>query len=201
MMRLPAIFVLVAAAFGVSQTAPRVPPASGTQAMYEAAAAGAARKFQYIQENARRSQPAQNPTSFTEREINAYLASGRVRLPKGVRSVRLTGDPGIVRANARVDFDAITASRRSSNPFLVLFSGVHDVDVMAHAVGRGQKGFVQIDSAAIDGVTVPRMALEFFINRYIKPKHPTLGMDSVFPLPNRVDNASIGAHTLTLTQK
>lgn len=194
-------FVLAGAGTVFSQTAQQAPPASGTQAMYQAAADGAARKFQHIRENAQRPQPDQTPTVLTEREINAYLASGRVKLPKGVRSVRLVGARGIVKGNARVDFDAITAGRRSSNPLLSLFSGVHDVDVAAHAVGNGGQGRVQIDSVAIDGVTVPRIALEYFIKRYIKPRYPNLGMDSRFALPARVDTATVGVHTLTVTQK
>jgi hypothetical protein len=184
-----------------SQTAQQAPPASGTQAMYQTAAESAARKIQYMRENARRPQPDQTPTVFTEREINAYMASGRVKMPKGVRSAKLIGQPGVVKAAASVDFDTITAGRRSLNPLLSLFSGVHDVDVTAHAVGSGGQGRVHIDSAAIDGVTIPRIALEYFINRYIKPRYPNLGMDSRFALPARVDTATVGQHTLTVTQK
>ena len=193
--------VLAGAGTVLSQTAQQAPPASGTQAMYQAAADSAARKVQHIRENAQRPQTDQTPTVFTEREINSYLASGRVRLPKGVRSVRLAGEPGIVKANASVDFDAITAGRRSSNPLLSLFSGVHDVDVAAHAVGSGGQGRVQINTVVIDGVTVPRIAMEYFINRYIKPRYPKLGMDSTFALPARVDTATVGLHTIMVIQK
>ncbi|MGB9103879.1 MAG: hypothetical protein WCC59_03890 [Terriglobales bacterium] len=177
------------------------PAASSTQAMYNAANASAEAKFRHIEENARRNPPDQRPTVLTEREINAYLASGRVQLPTGVRAVRFTGQNGVANTTARVDFDAITAHSRSSNPLLSLFSGMHDVHAVAHASGSGHRGRVHIDSIDIDGVNVPRMALQYFLDHYIRPKHPEVGMDSVFALPDRIDTATIGDHQLIITQK
>jgi hypothetical protein len=177
------------------------PAASGTQAMYNAAASSAEAKLQHIEENARRNPPDQRPTVLMEREINAYLASGKVQLPTGVRSVRFTGQNGVLNTTARVDFDAITAQSQSSNPLLSLFSGVHDVHAVAHASGSGGKGRVQIDSIDIDGVNVPRMALQYFLDRYVTSKYPQVGMTSVFALPARIDTANIGDHQLVLTQK
>ncbi|MFB3915499.1 MAG: hypothetical protein ACE14M_02140 [Terriglobales bacterium] len=194
------VLTLVFAKSGANANA-RNQAASATEAMYTAAADSAARKFQHIQQNASRENPDQTPTVFSEREINAYLASGRVKLPKGVRKVRLTGTPGVIIADARVDFDEITQSRRAANPLLALFTGVHDVHAESHAKGSGGRGHVRIDSVAFDGITVPRVALEYFVDRYIKPKHPNLGMDSTFQLPARVDLAIVGLHKLTVTQK
>jgi hypothetical protein len=176
-------------------------PASATDAMYRAAADSAERKIEHIQQNASRPQPDQTPTQFSEREINAYLASGKVKFPAGVQRVQLTGEPGIINATTRVDFDQITASRRSANPLLAFFTGVHDVQVEAHAQGSGGQGQVHVDSVSIDGVAVPRMALQFFMDRYIAPKYPGVGLDSTFQMPERIDTATIGAHTLTVTQK
>jgi hypothetical protein len=177
------------------------PAASGTQAMYDAAAKSAEAKLQHIEENALRNPPDQRPTVLTEREINTYLASGQVQLPTGVRSVRFSGQNGVLNTTARVDFDAITAQARSSNPLLSLFSGVHDVHAVAHASGSSGKGHVQINSIDIDGVNVPRVALQYFLDRYVTPKYPGVGMDSEFALPARIDTATIGDHQLVITQK
>jgi len=184
-----------------SDQASQQPAGSGTQTMYNAAASSAEAKLAHIEENARRNPPDQRPTALTEREINAYLASGKVQLPTGVRSIRFTGQNGVLNTTARVDFDAITAQSRSSNPLLSLFSGVHDVHAVAHASGSGGKGRVDIDSIDIDGVSVPRMALQFFLDRYVTPKYPEVGMTSIFALPARIDTATIGDHQLILTQK
>ena len=194
------ITVVVLLLFTIAQ-GHQQPAASSTQAMYNAAAASAAAKLRHIEENARRNPPDQTPTVLTEREINAYLNSGRVQLPTGVRSVRFTGQNGVMDAVARVDFDAITAKSRSPNPLLSLFSGVHDVHAAANASASGGRGRVHINSIEIDGVTVPRVALQFFIDHYLRPKYPDVGMDSVFSLPDRIDTARIGDRQLILTQK
>jgi hypothetical protein len=181
--------------------APQQPAPSATQARYDAAAARAEAKFQRIRENGERAQPDQTPTVFSELEINAYLNSGKVKLPTGVRRVNFTGRPGIVDAAATVDFDAITASRRISNPLLTLFRGVHEVQTTARADGSGGQGHVHVRTVAIDGVGVPRIALEFFISRYIEPKYPNVGMDKTFKLPARIDLVQIGEHQMSVTQK
>lgn len=191
--------VLLVALVALAQQPRR--PASQTEAMYQSAAASADRKFQHIEENGARSTPDQQPTVLAEREVNAYLSSGKVKLPDGVKSVRFSGRPGIVDATARVDFDEITAKARSSNPLLSLFSGIHDVHAVAKAEGSGGEGRAEIQSVDIDGTTVPRMALEYFISKYVTPKYPEVGMTSTFQLPDRIDIATVGQGTLTVTQK
>ena len=159
------------------------------------------RKLDRIQSNGALAHPRPLTTVMTEQEINAYVASGRVNLPKGVQSVRFSGQPGVIDAWARVDFDQLTAGQRSANPLLSMFSGVHDVAVAAHGSGAGGVGNVHIDSVALDGVQIPDFALQMFVNHYIKPKYPNLGIDNRFQLPDRIDTAVVGNHELTVTQK
>ncbi len=194
-------FAVLFLALLVGAAAGQKHPASATQAMYDAAAKSAEAKFRHIEQNAKRNPPDQTPTVLSEREINSYLASGRVQLPTGVRHVEFTGTPGIIDATASVDFDEITAQKRSSNPLVSLFSGVHDVHAIARAQGSGGKGQVHITRIELDGVTIPRVALEFFLDHYVRPKHPEVGLDSTFTLPCRIDLAIVGEHQLTLTQK
>ena len=61
--------------------------------------------------------------------------------------------------------------------------------VTAHARGEHGQGFVQVDSVSIDGVEVPRFVLELFVEKYLAPKYPNIGIDSRFALPARVDTA------------
>lgn len=192
--------VFLATVVAAQQQQPRR-PASQTEAMYQSATASADRKFQHIAQNAQQPRPDQRPTVLTDREVNAYVNSPNVKLPTGVKSVKFNGRPGVIDATARVDFDQITASRRSGNPLLAIFSGVHDVHVVANAEGSGGQGRVEIQSADIDGTTIPRMALEFFLSHYVTPKYPDVGMTSTFKLPYRIDTATVGQGTLTLTQK
>jgi hypothetical protein len=166
-----------------------------------AAIASMERKLQRVEANGAAAHPDQTPTEFTEEEVNSYLASGKVQLPLGVQSVKFQGEPGIITANTRVDFDQFKAGRNSSNPLLGMFSGVHDVVVQAHARGSGGQGIVNVDSVSLDGVEIPRFVLQLFVEKYLQPKYPNIGLDSRFALPDRIDTATVGRHKLTIMQK
>ncbi len=159
------------------------------------------RKLDHIRENGQKPQPDQTPTVMTEEEINDYFAAGRVKLPQGVKKVTLEGHSGLVAGHATIDFDEIRAGQKSSNPLLSLFNGTHNVQVEADASGANGTAKVHVRTVSIDGIDVPRIALEYFINHYVTPKYPNVGIDSTFALTNRIDIAIIGYHKLTLTQK
>ena len=159
------------------------------------------RKLDHIERNAQAATPDPTPTVLTEDEVNAYIQSGAINLPRGVQRVHLEGMPGVVTADARVDFDQITQGSRSMNPLLALFTGVHQVQVATHAHGEHGIGHVHVDSVFLDGVEVPQIALQFFVERYIKPRHPELGIDSRIQMPERIDSAVVGRHQVTLVQK
>jgi hypothetical protein len=159
------------------------------------------RKLERLEANGQKAHPDPTPTVFTEQEVNAYLASNEVELPEGVESLQLEGHPQTVTARARVDFDRIRAGMRSSNPLLTVFSGVHDVVVATHAFGAGGQGHVHVDLVSLDGVEIPRFVLEMFVDKYLRPRYPDIGLDSTFSLPDRIDTATVGEHTLTVRQK
>jgi len=158
-------------------------------------------KLDHIQENGKQAHPDQAPTVMTEEEVNDYIAAGRIVLPQGVKKLKLEGRSGVVTAFLNVDFDEIRAGQNSSNPMLSLFSGQHDVRVEADASGSGREGRVHVREVTIDGFSVPRMALEYFVSKYITPKYPNVGIDSQFQLPNKIDMATVGYHKVTVTQK
>lgn len=179
-----------------SETKPATP-----QKQQVALADSAAQKLAHIQRNGMQQKPDQTPVVLTDTELNAYFAEGRVKLPKGVKSVRFKTEPGIVTADTEVNFDEVRAGQESSNPLLAIFSGVHDVQVVAHGAGSGGLARVQVESVSLDGVKVPRFALEMFVEKFIRPKYPQAGLDSQFKMPARVDLAVLGDKKLTLTQK
>jgi hypothetical protein len=164
-------------------------------------AASMEQKLRHLEANARLPHPDQTPTTFSEPEANSYLASDKVKLPAGVQSVKLEGTRGIITGTAQVDFDQLREGIHSSNPLLSIFSGVHDVVVVAHAHGAGGQGYVHVDSVSLDGVEIPQFVLELFVEKFLQPKYPQIGLDSQFTLPNRIDIATVGVHELTVTQK
>ncbi len=159
------------------------------------------RKLQHLQSNGAQPHPDPSPTEFSEQEINAYFASGNVQLPSGLKSVVFQEQSGMVIGTSRVDFDQLKAGKNSYNPLLSIFTGLHDVVVTAHAYGAKGEGLVHVDSVSLDGIEVPQFVLELFVEKYLKPKYPNIGMDSRFALPARADAATIGPHKVTVTQK
>ena len=158
-------------------------------------------KLDHIRQNGEQPRPNQMPTVMTEEEVNDYVASDHIELPKGVTKLRFEGRSGVVTAFLNVDFDEIRGGQKSPNPMLAVFSGQHDVRVEASAAGSGGQGKVSVHEVTIDGFSVPRMALEYFVSKYITPKYPNIGIDSEFQLPNKIDLATVGYHKLTVTQK
>jgi hypothetical protein len=75
------------------------------------------------------------------------------------------------------------------------------VVVIARAHAAGGEGLVEIESVSLDAADIPRFVLQMFVEKFLKPKYPNLGLDSRFRLPDRVDTATVGRHTLVITQK
>jgi len=160
------------------------------------------KKIAAVRENGARERPKGQTTVFAQDEINAYFAERRLPMPEGVRSVTFDLTPGKVFSRARIDFDEITRERRNRNPLMHLFTGTHNVEVAARATSAGPgRVRVNVESVAIGGVTVPRMALQFFIERFVNPKYPNVRLDGEYTLPSRMDSVTIETRKGTVLQK
>lgn len=160
------------------------------------------RKITAIRENAAKERPARQSLVFSQDEINAYFAERRLPMPEGVRSVTFDLSSNQVRSRSRIDFDDITRERRSRNPLMYFFTGLHDVEVVAQVPSsRAGMAHVTVESVAIDGIEVPRMALQFFVERYVNPKYPNVGLDRDYRLPSHLDTVVIASRKGTVTQK
>jgi hypothetical protein len=53
----------------------------------------------------------------------------------------------------------------------------------------------------LDGSEVPRWALEFFVQHYITPKYPNVGMTTTFKLPLRIESAVVDTGRVRLVQR
>ncbi len=160
-----------------------------------------AARLHHIQQNGISATPDPAPTVLPDDEGNAYFAAGRVKLPASVQQLRYSTTPGTVNAVARIDFDVLTQNSTSNNPLLSLFSGVHDVRVIADASAQSGVATVTAQSVEIDGIAVPRMALEYFVKKYLTSKYPNVGMTSHFKLPSHVDSAKVETAKVTVYQR
>ena len=174
---------------------------SETSRMQTAAADAMQRKIDFIKTNAEARRIDPRPTAFLQTEINAYFAERRVKMPDGVKSVRFVLTPGTVTAYTRVDFDEITASARSRHPLLAIFSGTHDVQVVANASGEDGMTLVNVRTVSLDGVSIPHMVMEMFIEKWVNPKYPSIKLDGEYKLPARIDTVKIEERRGIVTQK
>jgi hypothetical protein len=176
--------------------------ASHAQEANSPAFANAQRKIAWLQENGRTPNPSTRPTVLTAEEWNAYLNHGGVKLPEGVSHVRISCQPALAQADADVDFDRLTGNRTRNNPFLALFTGTHHVTATAQAAAAKGVGTVHVESVMFDGIVVPRLALEYFADRYLRPKYGNaIGLDSTFLIHSRIDTAILGNSQVTIIQR
>jgi hypothetical protein len=158
-------------------------------------------KLAFLKQNAAKAHPDSKPTELTEAEVNAYFNEGGVKLPKGVSHVRLSSQPGVIDAHAQIDFEAITNGRGSNNPVYSLFSGTHEIHAVAPASGANGTGSIRVQTVELDGVQVPQFLLQLFVEHYITPKYPNVGMTSTFKLPLHIDSAVVDSGRVRLVQK
>ena len=78
---------------------------------------------------------------------------------------------------------------------------MHDVTAQANARGQGGIANVDIQTVSLDGVEIPHFVLQLFIDKFIKPKYPNIGLETQFKMPSRVDSAVIDTGKVTLIQK
>ena len=154
-----------------------------------------------IERNARSNPVPHRSTQINADEVNAWFREGGFKLPQGVEKVVFHSKPETIEANATVDFDAVKQGKKNLNPLLSMFSGVHDVQVTANGSADQGTGHVNIQTVSIDGVGVPHLALELFVNKYIKPKYPGVGLENQFKMPDRIDSATVGNDNAVLTQR
>lgn len=162
----------------------------------------AARKIAWLGENGHSPNPSTRPTTLTADEWNAYINEGGVKLPEGVSHVQLSSQPAVVHGIAEVDFDRFTSNRTRNKPLLTLFTGKHHVTCTAQAAAANGVATVRVQSIEFDGVAVPRFLLEYFSDRFLRPRYGNaIGMDSTFRLHSRIDAAVLGVNQVTITQR
>jgi hypothetical protein len=144
-------------------------------------------------------------TTFSEREINAYLAlDGPEFLPAGIAAphVRLA-DGGRVRARAIVDLDAVRRSReRSLLDPLAYLMGSLEVVAIGSIEGSDGEGLIRYESATVGGVAVPKTVAQELLRFYTRtPERPHgFAFDEPFALPAGLRAVGVERGAVTVTQ-
>jgi hypothetical protein len=158
-------------------------------------------KLAYLKINASKPHPDPKPVALTEPEVNAYFSEGGVHLPKGVSQVHLASKPGVIDGHAHVDFEEIMQGHNRNNPMYSLFSGSHDIHVVAEATGANGVATIKTQTVELDGAAIPEWALDFFIQHYVTPRYPNVGMTSTFKMPLRIQTAKVESGKVVLEQR
>jgi hypothetical protein len=144
-------------------------------------------------------------TSFTEREVNSYLKFNAAEsLPKGVvnPALNLVGERRVV-GTALVDLDAVrTSKERGWLDPAAYFTGA--VPVRAEGIlhtGNG-KGTLQVESATVGGVPIPKSLLQELVSYYSRsPESPAgFDLDKPFDLPASIREVEIQRGAATIIQ-
>jgi hypothetical protein len=192
----PLAVIIVCSLFLTSQ---RNPPASTKH--FSAPAQRFQSKLDFLERNGNSNPVQRRSTQINADEVNAWFREGGYKLPQGVQKVIFHSQPDTIQADTTVDFDAVKEGKRNLNPLLSVFSGVHEVQITATGSAQNGRGQVNVQTVSIDGVGVPHLALEMFVNKYLAPKYPDIGLENNFEMPDRIDTATIGNDNALLTQK
>jgi hypothetical protein len=144
-------------------------------------------------------------TTFTEREINSFLAlDGPEFLPPGIAMprARLVGD-GRVEARAIVDLDGVRRSReRSLFDPLAYITGSVEIVAVGSIEGSGGEGLIRYESATVGGVSVPKTVAQELLRFYTTtPQRPRgFAFDEPFALPAGLRAISVERGAATVTQ-
>lgn len=128
-------------------------------------------------------------TPVTEGEVNAYLAyDAGDQIPPGIVAphISILG-AGRLAGRAFVDLDTVRNQRESRSLLdpLRYMSGRLEVTASGVLHTRDGVGRFELESAAISGVTVPKLVLQELLSTYSRsPEHPDgIGLDDPFALP------------------
>lgn len=131
-------------------------------------------------------------TPVTEGEVNAYLAyDAGDQIPVGIVQpyVSIVGD-GRLAGRAWVDLDTVRRMRESRSLLdpLRYMSGRLEVTASGILHTREGVGVFQLESAAISGVTVPKVVLQELLAAYSRTldRPDGLGLDDPFALPANI---------------
>ncbi len=157
------------------------------------AAQSAARKLEQVREAAGQGRSF-GSVRISEVEANSYLQFEMLPYyPPGVSRVRLQFHPARTQGSLQADFGKLKAAfGGSGNPLIDYFlQGVHTLGADGTFTSSGGIARFALQTVTLDGVALPRMVVDFLIERYLKPSFPEVSIDRPFRLPFSIDKMSV----------
>jgi hypothetical protein len=164
------------------------------------------KKVQLVQTQAEQKTTTDRPITFTQAETNSYLKfkAGDL-LPVGLTQPEITMlGQGRATGTAIVDLDIVRQKQSSGGWFdpTSYLTGKLPVTATGRVVTWDGKGKVELESATVSGVTIPRSFLNQMVNFFTRtadnPRGSTL--DDVFELPANVKRLDVNAASFTTHQ-
>lgn len=142
-------------------------------------------------------------TSFTEREVNAYLKFYG-ELPAGVVDPQIfISEQGRLRARATVDLDAVRKSQpRGWTDPLSYVSGALEIRAAGTLKTTEGTGVFTLESATLAGVPIPKTLLQEIVSYYTRtPELPAgFNLDRPFELPHQIRSIETQRGAATIVQ-
>jgi hypothetical protein len=144
-------------------------------------------------------------TPFTDAELNSYLRFNlKDQIPPGVLdpSINALG-AGRVSGRATVDLDAVRKQKQRGwlDPMGYL-SGRLPIFVRGRLHTQDGMGRFQLESAEVNGITVPKVFVQELLSFYSRtPEDPDgINMDDPFELPAQIREIKVGQGSATIVQ-
>jgi hypothetical protein len=152
--------------------------------------------------------PSRQPrrTTLSEKEMNAYLAyEAGPDLPPGVVEPTLTIlGTGRLAARAVVDLDAVRKQKNPTSLLDPMYYLAGRVPVTATGVLSTSQGVgrLQLESAAVGGVPIPKIVLQEIVGYYSRtPEKPDgVSLDDPFVLPAHIREIQVERGQATIIQ-
>jgi len=144
-------------------------------------------------------------TQFTDTELNAYLRFNmKDQIPVGILdpSLQAVGD-GRVSGRAIVDLDAVRKQKQRGwlDPMGYL-TGRLPLVASGRLTTQNGIGRFELESAEINGITVPKMFVQEILSFYSRtPEDPDgINMDDPFELPSQIREIRVASGSTTIVQ-
>ena len=140
--------------------------------------------------------------SFTPSELNAWMREeARVRVPQGVRNMRLDLTAGKATGYADIDFLKLRqAATGQESGWLMknLFSGERPVVVRARFESQNGKARVAVERVEISGIAIEGSTLDFVVENYVRPTFPDVKVNEWFGLRYGIDHFTVAQPGVTV---